>query len=139
MTEKVAGMTEEGLGACSFSSAQSATVQADSVLLGDHLFFCLCGALLEEGAGDDLAVYLAGSLAYLVDLDLPPVAGHGACLHEAFSAPDLDGPIRGAFGGLGGEDLGHAGLPSEGPALVPEPGGLQHHVEGDPYLHAHVG
>src|SRR5215211_9105417 len=128
MTEKVAGMTQEGLGACSFSSAQSATVQADAVLLGDHSFFCLCGALLEEGAGDDLAVYLAGSLAYLVDLDLPPVAGHGACLHEAFSAPDLDCRIRGTLRCFGGEHFGHARLAPEGAAQILQPRGLEYHV-----------
>src|ERR687896_74775 len=63
-----------------------------------HLLF---RPLIEEGAGDDLAVYLAGPLPYLVDLDLPPVAGHRVRLHKALAAPNLDGRIRGPLGSLG--------------------------------------
>src|SRR5918994_4619204 len=90
-----------------------------SQLLRRHLLFRLLGALVEEGAGDDLAVYLAGPLPYLVDLDLPPVAGDSTRLHKAFAAPDLYRLVSGPLGSLGGEYLGHARLPPEAPALIP--------------------
>src|SRR5918998_4498483 len=109
-----------------------------SQLLRHHLLFRLLGALVEEGAGDDLAVYLAGPLPYLVDLDLPPVAGHRVRLHKALAAPNLDGRIRGPLGSLGGEHLGHARLPPEGPPLILQPRGLEHQVAGELYLHRHV-
>src|SRR5215210_7919359 len=109
-----------------------------SQLLCHHLLFRLLGALVEEGAGDDLAVYLAGPLPYLVDLNLPPVAGNCARLHKALAAPDLDGLVRGPLGGLGGEHLGHARLPPEGPVLVLQPRGLEHHVACELDLHRHV-
>src|SRR5688572_12758220 len=102
----------------------SCGVAPASRLLRHHLLFRLLGALVEEGAGDDLAVYLARPLPYLVDLDLPPVAGDRARLHEALAAPNLDRRIRGPLGCLGGEHLGHARLPPEGPPLILEPRGL---------------
>src|SRR5918997_381232 len=109
-----------------------------SQLLRHHLLFRLLGALVEEGAGDDLAVYLAGPLPYLVDLDLPPVAGDSTRLHKAFATPYLDSPIRGTLGGLGGEHLGHARLPPEGPSLNLKPRGLEYHVARQLNLHRHV-
>src|SRR5919107_1788996 len=113
-------------------------VAAASRLLRHHLLSGSLGALVEEGAGDDLTVYLAGPLPYLVDLDLPPVAGHSARLHKALAAPNLDGRISGPLGHLGGEHLGHARLPPEGPPLILQPRGLEHQVAGELYLHRHV-
>src|SRR5215210_6822735 len=109
-----------------------------SQLLRHHLLFRLLGALVEEGAGDDLTVYLARPLPYLVDLDLPPVAGHSARLHKALPAPDLDGLVSGPLGGLGGEHLGHARLPPEGPPLVFQPRCLKDRVPCQLDLHRHV-
>src|SRR5215218_914357 len=116
----------------------SCGVAPASRLLRHHLLFRLLDALVEEGAGDDLAVYLAGPLPYLVDLDLPPVAGYRARLHKALTAPYLDRRIRGPLGRLGGEHLGHARLLPEGPTLIPQPRGLEHHVARELYLHGHV-
>src|SRR5215218_1309447 len=87
-------------------------------LLCDHPLLRLFRALGQEGAGDDLAVYLAGPLPYLVDLDLPPVARDRARLHKPLAAPYLDGLVCGTLGRLGGEHLGHAGLPPEGATLI---------------------
>src|SRR5215211_1221064 len=116
----------------------SCGVAPASRLLRHYLLFRLLGALVEEGAGDDLAVYLAGALPYLVDLDLPPVAGHGASLHKALAAPDLGRLVCGPLGRLGGEDLGHARLPPEGTALILQPRSLEHHVARQFDLHRHV-
>src|SRR5215216_2456975 len=116
----------------------SCGVAPASRLLRHHLLFRLLDALVEEGAGDDLAVYLAGPLPYLVDLDLPPVAGHRVRLHKALAAPYLDGLVRGPLGSFGGEHLGHARLPPEGPPLILQPRGLEQQVAGELYLHRHV-
>src|SRR5215203_975885 len=110
-----------------------------SPLLRHHALLRLIGCLGQQTAGYDLAVDLACPLTYLVDLDLPPVAGHRAGLHKALATPDLDGPVGGPLGGLGGEHLGHARLPPEGPAPIFEPRRLEYHVAGELYLHGHVG
>ena len=78
----------------------SCGVAQASRLLRHHLLFRLLGALVEEGAGDDLAVYLTRTLPDLVDLDLPPVAGHSARLHKALAAPDLGGLVSSPLGRL---------------------------------------
>src|SRR3712207_4003004 len=108
-------------------------------LLRHHLRLRLLGALGEEGAGDDLAVYLAGALADLVDLDLPPVARHRATLHEPLAAVDLDRLVGGPLRSLRSEDLGHARLAREGASPVLQPRGFEDEVAGELYLHGHVG
>src|SRR5215208_8003103 len=70
------------------------------ILLCDQPLLRPFRALSQEGAGDDLAVYLAGPLPYLVDLDLPPVARDRAGLHKALPAPDLDRLVSGPLGRL---------------------------------------
>src|SRR5918993_61737 len=116
----------------------SCGVAPASRLLRHHLLFGLIGALVEEGACDDLTVYLAGPLPYLVDLDLPPVAGHSARLHKAFTTPYLDGLVRGPLGRLRREHLGHARHPPEGSSLIFQPRRLQDRVPCQLDLHRHV-
>src|SRR5690606_37755501 len=78
--------------------------------------------------GDDQPLDLAGALADLGELRIPPVAGDRQVLHVAGPAVDLDRLVGRADRGLGGEQLRHRRLPGERPPLVLQPGGLQHHV-----------
>src|SRR5919199_4540025 len=91
--------------------------------LRHHLLFRLLGTLFKEGAGDDLAVDLACTLADLVDLDLPPVARDGAPLHEPLAAVDLDRLVRRPLGRLRRKNLRHARLAGEGTSPILKPRG----------------
>src|SRR5438105_10846779 len=97
-------------------------------------------ALLQELAGDDQLLDLAGALVDAEGAHLAVQALDGGAAHDALAAVDLHRPVHDALGGLGGEELGRRSLRADAlRAAVLEPGRVAHEQAGGLEVDVHLG
>ena len=92
----------------------------------------------QQLAGDDEALDVAGAFVDLHPFGVAQVALDRVVVGIAPSAVHQDRLVRGAQGGLGGEEFGGGSGPTAGLALVLQPGGMVHQVAGRVHVGGHV-
>src|SRR5579875_1926087 len=94
---------------------------------------------LEDFAGDDHALDLAGPLAYRAELDVAVELFCRIVLDESVATVELDSFITDAHGNFAGVEFGHAGLARNALASILEDGGALGKQPGCIELGGHIG